>query len=302
MPTTNERFDDYCNKTVTGSFTEPLRLTTSSVGILSSLITITFVFAGRGCGKAVHRFFLIYGTFAALLSGSQLMTALSCRPQMTKDENAEIIYSAFDCTSCYFRFALYLIVSWISIYIFAAGMCGSQRLLHVKIRPVKLGVVLVVLGLPLSCVWRPIYMVLNCKGTTTGKCNAAFAIATAFVSAESVLHITSVALVTLIAAMLVRGFCTPAEDGQYKKTFMKLTGIFAAMTVTFLIYVVDLIVTVTMLVSKNRGKALSLPFYVLDALPLVGIALVPLAYFCLLCDKSVCWRREDPDVSAVTSQ
>ena len=121
----DERFEDYCYNSVmdnvnngTGEYkykyVEALRLTSSGVGLLSSFTTVAFVLIGHGCAKIVHGFFLFYGTFGALLSASQLMMALSCRP-VSKREDVRSIYSVADCTSCYFRFALYLLMCWVSL-------------------------------------------------------------------------------------------------------------------------------------------------------------------------------------------
>eukprot|EP00731_Ephydatia_muelleri_P015212 Em0008g932a len=158
----DERFDDYCYNSVmdnvnngTGEYkykyVEALRLTSSGVGLLSSFTTVAFVLIGHGCAKIVHGFFLFYGTFGALLSASQLMMALSCRPA-SKREDVRSIYSVADCTSCYFRFALYLLMCWVSLYIVIA-MCKKKQAF--KGCSVKIAAVFGRAGIPLSCAWGP---------------------------------------------------------------------------------------------------------------------------------------------------
>ena len=295
----DERFDDYCYNSVmdnvnngTGEYkyVEALRLTSSGVGLLSSFTTVAFVLIGHGCAKIVHGFFLFYGTFGALLSASQLMMALSCRPA-SKREDVRSIYSVADCTSCYFRFALYLLMCWVSLYIVIA-MCKKKQTF--KGCSVKIAAVSVVLVIPLSCAWGPVYAALNCQynGTGTEPCKMTYySVAAAFVSTQSVAHVTCAAVGIALAAKLFRGICGTGRDENllyHKKTFRKLPAIFVAMLVALLIFAVDLTVTAATLASKRANARLppDQAFYVLEALPLLSTVLVPLLYFCLVCDRN----------------
>ena len=85
-------------------------------------------------------------------------------------------------------------------------------------------------------------MVLNCKGTTTGKCNAVFAIATAFVSAAH--HQRRTCDIDCCHVGQGLHHCGRRAIQKNIREADCMACIFAAMTVTFLIYVVDLIVTV----------------------------------------------------------
>lgn len=280
-----ELFGDYCYN-VTGAeykSVEALRLSSSGVGLLSSMTTIAFVLIGHECAKIVHRFFLYYGTLAALLSASQLMMALSCRPASEEEVKAKI-YSVASCTSCYFRFALYLLTCWISLYTIVIGACNKNKQAF-KRCPAKMVAISAVLGIPLSCAWGPAYAALNCRDDRIGaeRCKITYySVAAAFASAQSLAHVACAAMVIVVVAILSRG---PIR--HHKKIFAKLMVIIVAMLVALLIFAVDLTVTVATLVSKLKSAGLrpGQQFYLLDALPLLGTVLVPPLYFCLVCNR-----------------
>lgn len=292
----NDQFNSYCygNIADTRQFrnpAEPVRYASDGVGVLSSFVLATFVVAGNGCSKVVHRFFLFYGVLGTLLSASQLTAALSCRP----GTQGRTIYNVSIGTSCYFRFALYLLICWIATYSIAAGTCRKNVF---KSRAAKTVAVATVMGIPLTCAWGPAYTALlkcsadDCNNRTI----TYYSIATAFVSIQSLSHVTTVVLAVVIAAKLVHRVCSERRGEHlryYKRALVKLAVVVAAMAVALFIYIVDLIVTVAYLVSgREKGSFVSQHFY-LEALPLLGIALIPLLYLCFVCDKNGFTKNHD---------